>query len=216
MKSSQAFWDKLASRYAKRPIKDEKSYQRKLAITQAYFRPDWSVLEFGCGTGSTAIIHAPYVRHILATDISGRMLEIAASKARDAGIDNISFRQGTLDSLVLEAESFDAVLGLNILHLLDDVDGTIERVYGLLRPGGVFVSSTALLGDMKLHWRLLIRAMQVLGFAPFVNCFDKNTLLSMLTATGFSIDQEWQPGKESVFIVAKKEHDTAPSQGGFR
>lgn len=204
MKSSQAFWDKLAIRYARRPIKDEKSYQKKLAITQSYFRPDWSVLEFGCGTGSTAITHAPHVRHILATDISGKMLEIAESKARDAGIDNISFRQGTLDRLALEAESFDAVLGLNILHLLDDPEGAIAKVYEVLKPGGVFVSSTALLGDMKLHWRLLIRAMQVLGFAPFVNRFDKSALLSMLTSAGFSIDHEWQPGKESVFIVARK------------
>jgi ubiquinone/menaquinone biosynthesis C-methylase UbiE len=120
MKSPQKFWDNIAPRYAKSPIKDEKSYQKKLAIAQEYFRPDWSVLEFGCGTGTTAIAHAPHVRHILATDISGKMLDIAERKARDAGIENVLFQQGTLDSLELQAESFDAVLGLNILHLLED------------------------------------------------------------------------------------------------
>lgn len=70
MKSAQTFWDKAASGYAKSAIKDEKSYHKKLAVTQAYLRPDWSVFEFGCGTGTTAILHAPHVRHILATDIS--------------------------------------------------------------------------------------------------------------------------------------------------
>ncbi|GGO80508.1 hypothetical protein GCM10011348_17330 [Marinobacterium nitratireducens] len=204
MKSQQEFWDKSASRYARSPIRDEQRYQQKLAVTQGYFRPDWSVLEFGCGTGGTALIHAPFVRHILATDISPRMLEIAESKAREAGVDNVSFRQGTLDSLPLEPESFDAVLGLNILHLLDDVEATIARIYRLLKPGGIFVSSTALVGSLPIYWRVLIPVMQVLGLAPHVSRLDKEMLVSMLTAAGFGIDYQWQPAKESVFIVAKK------------
>lgn len=204
MKSSKEFWDKAAPRYAKSPIRDEASYQKKLAITQEYLRPDWSVLEFGCGTGSTAIIHAPHVKTIIATDISGEMLGIAEQKARDAGIRNIRFQHGTLESLELGTEGFDAVLGLNILHLLEDVQGAIFRVSSLLKPGGIFISSTALIGDIKLYWRLLIPVMQFLGFAPYVNRFDKQELVSMLTNAGFSVDYEWQPGKESVFIIAKK------------
>ncbi|MCL4758391.1 MAG: methyltransferase domain-containing protein [Rhodocyclaceae bacterium] len=204
MKSPQQFWDKIAPRYARSPIRDEKSYQKKLAVTQGYFRPDWSVFEFGCGTGSTALIHAPHVRHIVATDVSPRMLEIAEAKARDAGIGNISFRQGTLESLELEAESFDAVLGLNILHLLEDVEGAIARVHALLKPGGVFVSSTALIGALKFYWRMLIPVMQAVGFAPHVSRFDKQALVAMLGAAGFSIDYEWQPNRATVFIVAKK------------
>jgi len=204
MKTPQQFWDKMAPRYARSPIRDEKSYQKKLAVTQEYFKPDWSVFEFGCGTGSTAIIHAPFVKEIVATDVSPRMLEIAEGKARDAGIDNISFRQGTLESLALEAESFDAVLGLNILHLLEDVGAAIARVHALLKPGGVFVSSTALVGELKVYWRMLIPVMQALGFAPHVSRFDKPALVAMLVDAGFAIDYEWQPGRESVFIVARK------------
>ena len=204
MKTPQEFWDKIAPRYARSPIRDEKSYQKKLTVTQEYFRPDWSVLEFGCGTGSTAIVHAPHVKHILATDISEKMLDIAKGKAKDAGIENISFQQGSLDSLALEAESFDAVLGLNILHLLDDVEAAIARVHGLLKPGGVFVSSTALIGEFGLFWRVLIPVMQFTGFAPYVGRFTRHELVSMLTNAGFGVDYEWQPGKESIFIVARK------------
>ncbi|GGO86249.1 hypothetical protein GCM10011348_36670 [Marinobacterium nitratireducens] len=204
MKSSEQFWDGIASRYAGMAVKDEESYRKKLEVTRRYFRPDWEVLEFGCGTGGTAIVHAPHVKHILAIDISARMLEFARSKAGQAGVQNICFQQGTLDSLQCNAESFDAVLGLNILHLLEDVDAAVTRVYELLKPGGIFVSSTALIADAKLHWRLLIPIMQCLGFAPYVNRFDKPQLLAMLTGAGFRIDYEWQPSRESVFIVAKK------------
>ncbi|MBP53262.1 MAG: SAM-dependent methyltransferase [Marinobacter sp.] len=204
MKSSKEFWDKSAQRYAKSRVRDEASYQKKLAITQGYFQPNWSVLEFGCGTGSTALVHAPHVKEILATDISGKMLEIAAQKARDAGVENVRFQQGTLDSLDLEAESFDAVLGLNILHLLEDAEAAIIRAHELLKPGGVFVSSTALVGELMVLWRLLIPAMQAVGLAPFVNRFSRQSLVTMLTNAGFSIDYEWQPDKASVFLIARK------------
>lgn len=43
MKSSMEFWDKFASRYAKSPIRDEKTYQKKLAITQEHFQSDFWV-----------------------------------------------------------------------------------------------------------------------------------------------------------------------------
>lgn len=204
MKSSKEFWDKSAQRYAKSRVRDEASYQKKLAITQGYFQPNWSVLEFGCGTGSTALVHAPHVKEILATDISGKMLEIAAQKARDAGVENVRFQQGTLDSLDLEAESFDAVLGLNILHLLEDAEAAIIRAHELLKPCGVFVSSTALVGELMVLWRLLIPAMQAVGLAPFVNRFSRQSLVTMLTNAGFSIDYEWQPDKASVFLIARK------------
>lgn len=204
MKEPREFWNKLAPRYAKSPIRDEHTFKKKLEITQTYFQPDWSVLEFGCGTGSTAIIHAPHVQHILATDISDQMLAIAEQKTNDAGIDNISYRQGTLDSLALEPASFDAVLGLNILHLLPDLDAAVRRVHDVLKPGGVFVSSTALIGDISLLWRLLIPGMQLLGFAPHVNRFSRQELVTSLTDAGFSIDREWVPAKGSVFIVARK------------
>lgn len=53
-------------------------------------------------------------------------------------------------------------------------------------------------------WRLLIPAMQAVGLAPFVNRFSRQSLVAMLAKAGFSIDYEWQPGKSSVFLVARK------------
>ena len=73
MDQSAKFWYKIAERYSKQPIADEAAYQKKLQVTREYFRPDMEVLEFGCGTGSTAIFHAPYVKHIQAIDILSKM-----------------------------------------------------------------------------------------------------------------------------------------------
>ena len=72
MNRSTKFWDKIADKYAKQPIADEAAYQKKLQVTQGHFHSDMEVLELGCGTGSTAIIHAPHVKHIRAVDIFGQ------------------------------------------------------------------------------------------------------------------------------------------------
>ena len=53
--TSADFWDRVAPNYSKQAIADTESYARKLAATQALMRPDMKILEFGCGTGSTAL-----------------------------------------------------------------------------------------------------------------------------------------------------------------
>ncbi|WIO73499.1 class I SAM-dependent methyltransferase [Porticoccaceae bacterium LTM1] len=204
MKDSKTFWDKKAEKYSRSPIKDQATYQKKLEITQDYLNSDSQLLEFGCGSGGTAIYHAPFVKHVVATDISGKMIEIAKQKAFEAGVGNVHFQQGTLDSLDVQDESFDTVLGLNVLHLLDDVDGAIQKVYQLLKKGGVFVSSTSLIGEVNRGFRWLISAMQLLGMAPYVSRFTKDQLIAKLKAAGFCVEREWRSSSESVFIVARK------------
>ncbi len=92
---SAKFWNKFAERYSKQPVADEADYQKKLQVTREYFQPDMEVLEFGCGTGSTAITHAPYVKHILAIDISSKMIEIAQGKADAENVENVTFKRST-------------------------------------------------------------------------------------------------------------------------
>ncbi len=200
------FWDWIARRYARTPIADEASYQKKLRVTQGYLRPGSEVLEFGCGTGSTALIHAPLVKHIHAIDISSRMIEIARSKADTGKIANVTFDQATLDDLDAPEQSFDAVLGLNILHLLEDRDAAIAKVYKLLAPGGVFISSTACIGDFMSWFRFIAPIGRLSGSLPQVKVFTSKQLAASLVNAGFEIGYRWQPPARSaaVFIAAKK------------
>ncbi len=205
MTRSVRYWDKIAARYAKRPVADEATYQRKLQVTREHFRPDMEVLEIGCGTGSTAIAHAPYVKHILATDISAKMIEIARGKAEMQKVENVTFEQASLDELVAPDHGFDVVLGLSVLHLLESRDEAIAKVYGWLKPGGIFVSSTACIGDTMKVFKLIAPVGLALGLLPLVKVFTTRELLDSLTGAGFEIDQQWQPGRgKAVFIVAKK------------
>ncbi len=208
MSTSTKFWDRIAERYSKQPIADEQAYQKKLAVTREYLRPEMQVLEFGCGTGSTAIAHAPYVKHIHASDISSKMIAIAKQKASAAGVENVTFEQASLDALDVADGTLDVVLGLSVLHLLDDKDAAIAKVYKMLRPGGVFVSSTACLGDSQNYFKLILPIGRVLGLLPMVRFFTTSALEESLESVGFEIDYRYQPGKgKAVFIVAKKAHE---------
>jgi ubiquinone/menaquinone biosynthesis C-methylase UbiE len=205
MAYSSRFWDRIADRYARQPVADADAYQKKLEVTRGHLQPDMEMLEFGCGTGSTAIIHAPYVRHVRATDISEKMLAIARAKADAAGIANITFECAGIDDLQAADGSCDVVLGMSILHLLEDRDSTIAKVYRMLRPGGIFVSSTTCLGEKMAFIKYIAPIGKAIGLMPLVKVFNVPDLVASLTNCGFAIDYQWQPGKgKAAFIVAKK------------
>jgi len=198
-------WDRFAKSYAKRPISDEAAYQKKLQVTRKYLRPDMEVFEFGCGTGSTAIAHAPHVKHILAIDFSGNMLEIARGKAAAEDIKNITFEQSGIDEFSVADGTFDVVMGHSILHLLDNKDIIISKIHGMLKSGGVFVSSTICMGGRMHPARAILPLGRLLGLLPLVRFFTVKELQDSLTGAGFEIDHQWQPDKKAgVFIVAKK------------
>jgi len=198
-------WDRLADRYAAQPVADEAAYQTKLVKTRDRLRPEMTVLEFGCGTGSTAIAHAPFVRQIDAIDFSGRMLEIARQKAEAKGISNIRFERSTIEDLVAPAASYDLVMGHSILHLLADKDAVIGKVMNLLKPGGLFVSSTACIGDSMPYIKYVAPLGRAVGLLPRLDVMTRQQLVASHRHAGFDIEEEWQPGKgKAVFLIARK------------
>lgn len=205
MSSAEKFWDKSADKYSKSKISDLESYQKKLDETQRLLEPHMHVLEFGCGTGSTAITHAPYVKHIDAIDISNNMLEIGRDKARAAGVDNIVFTHSSLSEFNAAEASVDVVLGLSILHLLPDRDATLKEVKRVLKPGGYFVSSTACLGNSVLRFiKLIAPVVKKLGLMPDFFVITESELATEISDAGFEIQQQWHHGGMKVFIIARK------------
>ena len=205
MNTTARFWDRIADRYAAKPVPDEAVYQRKLAITRDLLDPHAQVLELGCGTGSTAIALAPCAAHILATDVSSRMIDIAREKATAAGITNVEFRQLAVDRVPMPTASLDAILAHSLLHLLDDWRAVIAEAHRALRPGGVLVMSTVCLRDGFGFMRPVAPIGRWLGLLPRLSFFTRDELETDLEMAGFEIEQAWQPGaKRGVFHVARK------------
>lgn len=207
MANKAAIWDKMAEKYSRQPISNQKAYEMKLDLTREYFTPESEVLEFGCGTGSTALLHAPYVKHIDAMDVSSEMIRIAREKRDAQGIDNVHFAVADMDNYQLEPARYDAVLGLNILHLLDDRHKVMQAVLCALKPGGHFISSTMCLRE-KMPFILmepLFPVMHAFGQWPRVQRMNVSRLRGDIESVGFETVHQWQPGKGPVlFHVGRK------------
>lgn len=203
--TSARFWDRVAPSYSKQDIADSASYARKLKATQALMEPTMEVLEVGCGTGSTALLHAAHVAHIQATDVSAAMISIGKQKAQDAGINNVSFSQSGVEDFVAPDGSFDMVLALNLLHLLPDRAAALAKIHRLLKPEGIFISSTVCLADRMWFLRPVIPLMQWLGKAPYVSFIQADRLVQEVSAAGFERAEQWTHGRSnSVFLISRK------------
>ena len=112
MNRNARFWDKRAERYEQRPVADQETYEKKLGITRNYLTQDSEVLEIGCGTGSTAIAHAPYAKSILATDVSPAMIEIA----RAAKDDGVEYKEAPYTMPVRRLDDVKAARELDLRH----------------------------------------------------------------------------------------------------
>jgi SAM-dependent methyltransferase len=119
-------------------------------LDMAGVRDGGRVLDVAAGAGEQTLVAARRVGptgHVLATDISDRILEFAAAAAREAGLTNVQTRVMDGENLdELEAESFDAVISRVGLIYFPDQQKALRSMRRVLRPGGRFgaiVYSTA-------------------------------------------------------------------------
>lgn len=186
--ADETFWNRAARKYATDPIADLPGYDRTIERLRGMIGPKDSVLELGCGTGSTALLLAGGTASYLATDFSAEMIAIAEEKLAQQPVAQLNFRVASTETLAVDGARYDAVLGFNYLHLVDDLPGTLSAIRDLLVPGGVFISKTACLSDMNPLIRLAIPVMQFLGKAPHVNVLSKITLHAAIRNAGFAVD----------------------------
>ncbi len=209
MTDAAKFWDKIAPKYAQDPIKDMSAYEYTRGRTASYLTQDSRVLEIGCGTGSTALELAPFAREIVGTDISPAMIEIAAQKARTAGISTVDFRAMTAQDASKLTEGFDVVTGFNLFHLVENAEDVFGNIHRLLPSGGYFISKTACLADpsvglKRFAFKPLIAVMRLFGKAPYVRSFTHRELESAITFAGFEIIETGNFPALSRYIVARK------------
>lgn len=203
-----AFWDRISQKYASDPIKDLAGYNRSVERSASFLDSHKSVLELGCGTGSTALRLAPKAGSYVATDISAGMIDIANQKLAETNHPELSFRQATAESLAKEGVVYDVVFAFNYLHLVRDLPETLRHILSLTGPGGYFISKTACLREMNPLIALAIGPMRLLGKAPFVNVFSASELEAEILGAGFEVlarESHATIGKDTrPFFVARR------------
>ena len=206
MMTDVRFWDRLARRYAASPVKNMTAYEATLARVAARLRPTDRVLETGCGTGTTALKLAGQVAAYTGTDVSGGMIEIARERLAETPVDGLDFTVAGAVETRFEPESFDAVLGFNLLHLVDDLTAALDRAHALLAPGGLYITKTPCLGDMGWYIRPMIPLLRLFGKAPHVLFFTRSELERAMIRAGFELDESrvFEGAPHVRYLVARK------------
>ena len=203
--TAQAFWDRQAPKYARKPIADVTAYEEKLRCVTAILRPTDRVLEIGCGTGGTARKIAPVVAHVTATDLSAEMIRIARSRSGGQAAGTLEFLQAEA-AQDIPGQPFDVICAFSLLHLVDDIPTVLDAAFRQMKPGGRFISKTVCLKDAPRWIRTMVRVLMAMRIAPSVIILSRAELTRHLIRAGFAIDQTWYFGKNrlSPFIVARK------------
>jgi ubiquinone/menaquinone biosynthesis C-methylase UbiE len=109
----------------------------------AGLRPGMRVLDLGSGAGDVAMLAARLVgRDGQVVGVERDRAAVAGARARleRAGVTNVEFVEGDVQTLDGLEGGFDAVVGRLVLMYLPDPVAAITRAAGLLRPGSLSAS----------------------------------------------------------------------------
>jgi arsenite methyltransferase len=108
-------------------------------VAVAELRPGETVLDLGSGGGIDVLLSARRVGpagHVIGVDMTDEMLALARRNAAEAGVDNVEFVKGTIESLPLPDASIDVVISNCVINLAADKGATLAEIARVLRPGG--------------------------------------------------------------------------------
>jgi arsenite methyltransferase len=105
----------------------------------AELRPGERVLDLGSGGGIDVILSARRVGptgRAFGVDMTDEMLALAVRNAAEAGVDNVEFVRGTIESIPLPASTIDVVISNCVINLAADKGAVFREIARVLRPGG--------------------------------------------------------------------------------
>jgi arsenite methyltransferase len=105
----------------------------------AELREGERVLDLGSGGGIDVILSARRVGpsgRAFGLDMTDEMLELAVRNASEAGITNVEFVRGTIESVPLPSSTIDVVISNCVINLAADKAAVFREIARVLRPGG--------------------------------------------------------------------------------
>ena len=168
------------------------------------------VVDVGCGGGMLSEPLARMGATVTGIDASENAIATAYAHAEEAGLD-ITYRATTAEALAAEEATFDAVVSMEVLEHVADVDSFVRALTALTVPGGALLLAT-LNRTARSFALAIVGAEYVLRWLPrgthdwqrFIKPAELNRVLRRNSAPmqrlqGISFDamqRSWQPSRD--------------------
>lgn len=109
---------------------------------------DTAVLDLACGPGLVACAFARHAGQVTGIDITPAMLEQAAKRQQEQGLDNLVWQLGDVQALPYADASFDLVITRYSFHHFQHPGQALAEMIRVCKPGGrVLVADVAMPPD---------------------------------------------------------------------
>lgn len=148
------------------------------------------VIELGCGTGRFTKEIAGNAKHIVATDLSDEMLEVA--RIRLSRFPNVTVQKADCCRTSFRSAIFDTVFMVNLIHVIENPSDALRESYRILRNGGkLLIASGTNYGAKESDIRRRVtRYLKVWGMPPssYQTSLSPDELASLVESAGFEVD----------------------------
>jgi 2-polyprenyl-6-hydroxyphenyl methylase / 3-demethylubiquinone-9 3-methyltransferase len=146
MRNDLTIYDTVADRWWSDDIRWVRTLKNLVPGRLAWFdrQIDWqgkAVLDLGCAGGFMAEALAARGAQVTGIDPAEGAIEAARAHSRAAGL-RIGYDVGVGEALPYERDSFEAVVCVDVLEHVADLNKVLSEVARTLRPGGLFLFDT--------------------------------------------------------------------------
>jgi ubiquinone/menaquinone biosynthesis C-methylase UbiE len=190
-------------------------------------QPDWQALDIATGAGHTAAAFAPYVAHVIASDLTEEMLAQAQALARRQGHANMETARADAEALPFPAAQFDLVTSRIAPHHFFNVAAFLAEAWRVLKLGGRFALVDNLAPDEALFPGIpgpelaaaaaAYNALEKLRDPSHVRCLGLLEWTRCIREAGFDILHQEQLAKDTEFAPwAERQTPDAATLGELR
>ena len=137
-------WEEISRNYSDETLKTK-------LMESDFLTKSMILVDLGAGDGFISRFAAPFVKKVIAVDISGEMLQELRRKAKSGGLRNIETLESDGQDVSLSDSSVDVVCANMYLHHIEQPEVAIQEMYRIVKPGGrVFLADLYEHSDQEL------------------------------------------------------------------
>jgi SAM-dependent methyltransferase len=144
-----------------------------------------TVLDLGSGGGIDVLLSAKRVGptgKVYGLDMTDEMLALALENKAKAGVTNVEFLKGHIESIPLPSNTVDVIISNCVINLSGDKRRVLAEAFRVLRPGGRFAVSDVVVREGLPE---PVRASMPLWTGCVAGALEEREFLSLLAEVGF-------------------------------